>query len=133
MRVIVAGFAAGAVISFANWWGQPGVDSLSVFPDGLSLLTLVLALFLAVFLLKRYSPPLTRRAFLRSGILASAMAGVVFGLYNVAATYLHFESPSWLFYVFGFAVAFVSCLVVGTGITLLLQRVPAAQSRTETA
>jgi len=123
-RKLGLGAAVGLLVGVMSWRGNQSVDTVSVFPDGITVLVLVGLLALAIHAALRREPGLRRSAALRAGTTIGAATGVVFGLAIALLEALRFTRPSLALLSFGFLTAFAVSLASGAvlGVALSSRR-----------
>jgi len=110
-RQIVLGCGVGAIVALISWLSNRTPHLVSTFPDGFTLVVLVVLLSLAILLDRRRHGKTDRTASLRAGMTIATATGVVFGLAVTVLGAFRFDIPSPALLAFGFLTAFGSSLV----------------------
>ncbi len=112
------GSAVGAVVALMCWRGNQTPHLVSIFPDGITFLLLVVLLGAAAWFDQRRWPASDRGASVRAGLTIAAAAGVIFGVAVALLGTLRFTDPSLILSAFGFLTALGTSLVCGVLTTL---------------
>lgn len=119
---ISLGLAIGAVVSLMFWRGNQTPHLVSTFPDGMTLLVLLVLLVLAVRFDQGRHVAHDPKTLLRAGLAMAAATGVVLGSAVALLATQRLTNPSGVLLAFGFLTALGSSLVCGVVATLVSSR-----------
>ena len=116
------GSAIGAVVSLMFWRGNQTPNLVSTFPDGMTLLVLVVLLTMAVRFQQSRLAAHDPMTLLRAALVMAGATGVVFGSAVALLVTQRLTNASGLLLAFGFLTALGSSLVCGVVATLVWSR-----------
>ena len=119
---ILLGAAVGGAVGLVSWRGNQTANLVSVFPDGITLIVLVVLLSVAIRVVVHRPSAQDRASAVRAGMTTSSVAGTVFGSFITALGLLRLGAPSETGLAFGFLVAFGSAVTCGALATALWSR-----------
>ena len=123
------GSVIGATVSLLCWSGNRTPSLVSTFPDGATLVALVILLVGALWFEHRRLPADDRDGLHRVGFVIGASAGVVFGVFVAMLGLARFSSPTPILMAVGFLTAFGSTLILGVAAAALMSSLRTRQNR----